>query len=137
MNKHLLYTVAAALFSTGVFAQPANNNCASATVLTVGAAPIAGTSAAATIEVGEPTPSCGLLKQSVWYKFVATATSHAVSINKTGGACIADGVVYSGTCFAFTEIGGACGMSSSTNPNIIMLNGLTIGSTYHIQLVYP
>ncbi|MBI4931394.1 MAG: T9SS type A sorting domain-containing protein [Bacteroidetes bacterium] len=101
-----------------------------------GAAPIAGTSASATTQVGEPTPSCGILQQSVWYKFVATATSHGVSINKLSGGCLSNGVVYSGTCFAFTEIGSNCGISSSANPNMIVLSGLTIGNTYYIQLIY-
>ncbi|MBI3501102.1 MAG: T9SS type A sorting domain-containing protein [Bacteroidetes bacterium] len=136
MIKKFTYTFFAWLLCTSAYAQPANDNCASATVLTVNAAAVSGTSASATIEAGEPTPSCGTLKQTVWYKFVATATTHEVKINKLSGGCTADGVVYSGTCFTFTQIGTNCNISGGTNPNTIDLGNLTVGNTYYIHLPY-
>ncbi len=78
------------------FAQPSNNNCGGATVLTPssGCNPTTGNTAGAT----QSQPACtGSANDDVWYSFVATAPAH--SINVTGNGTFNPVLqVFSGTC---------------------------------------
>ena len=67
-------------------AAPLNDNCGSATPLTVNAACINGTTENGTTQAGEVlTPSCvaSAFNQTVWYRFVATNVNMYVNINVT------------------------------------------------------
>ncbi len=119
-------------------AQPANNDCASATSLTVGAACVNGTTASATSQAGEVTPSCGVVSQSVWYSFTAASTDMTIITQKNSGACLGRLAVYSGGCLpgAGSELACISLSSAAPNTNPVNLTGLTVGQTYLIRLSY-
>lgn len=117
-----------------------NDNCANAQVLTVNGGTVPG-STCGTLEAGEKN-DCGpsTHTQSVWYSFVATSPTLAVSISSTG-SCFLTSAVWksaSGSC----PIGGAChalSCQSSTNgptTTVHRLSNLVIGETYYVQILY-
>ena len=113
------------------YAQPANNTCAGAINITVGAGCTSGTVVGATTE-GLSTPSCwggnpSNYSTSVWYTF--SATDDSITINFGDGTLGAQalGVVYT-SCAGTTELGCAKGSAE------IELTGLTVGSTYYIMV---
>lgn len=113
---------------------PANDDCNSATVLTANstaacASPTAGTTTSATAST-ETAPTCSATgtNDDVWYSFVATSTTHTVTLtNQTTTTAAA---IYSGTCGALTNI--TCGSSSTTA--IVTATGLTVGNTYYVRV---
>ncbi len=110
----------------------ANDNCANAIALTVNAACVTGRTCGS-LEVGEPTPSCDVTQTaSVWYTFVANATTMTVTVDQTGGGCFGTSAVYSGTCGSFTELN----CQDNVDPYVHNLTGLTIGNTYYVQVSY-
>ena len=124
-------------FDTGTpAAAPANDDCAGAVVLT--AAPTctatAGTTVAATQSLAAI--ACGGFTgnadDDVWYQFVATGTTHTVTVV---GSATFDAVidVRSGTCATSTNI--ACADASlSGGTETATLGGLTVGSTYFVRV---
>ncbi len=109
---------------------PANDDCASATSLTVNSgvnctAQTAGTIAGAT-DSGVAA-SCGNADDDVWYSFTATATSHTVALNNVSGFTDMAFTVYSNTCGSLTQL--VC-----SDPNTTTLTGLSIGQTYLVQV---
>jgi gliding motility-associated-like protein len=96
MKKLILTSVAAVMLSLAVFAQPANNNCSGAIVLTPGASciPVSGTTASAT----QSQPACsGSASDDVWYTF--TANSNALNVVVTGSPSFNAVVqLFSGSC---------------------------------------
>ncbi|MEL7426481.1 MAG: hypothetical protein AAFN81_26045, partial [Bacteroidota bacterium] len=112
---------------------PANDNCSSPTALTVNADEACGTTTAGTIELasasGEDESSCsGTEDDDVWYTFVATATTHSISlINVTGSTTDLYHSLWSGSCGALTNI--LC-----SDPNTSTATGLTIGTTYLLRV---
>ncbi|NOU39234.1 MAG: gliding motility-associated C-terminal domain-containing protein [Ferruginibacter sp.] len=118
---------------------PLNDDCTGATSLTVNptltcTAVTAGTTQSATATTGILNPSCGnfaAYNDDVWYSFVATSTIHRASLSNivpvgTGMVMVA----YTGSsCGALTEVASGC---STTSP--LVLNGLTIGTTYFIRV---
>ena len=134
------------------YAQPANDNCANATNLTVNAACVAGTTAAGGTQAGEVTaPSCagGTFNQTVWYKFTATATHMYVQLVLTtfsgSGATWGPGywtsVVYkTNSCLPTAGSIVSCQTCNSQgNADGVIANeifGMTIGATYYIQVGY-
>ena len=117
-------------------APPANDNCANAISLTVDAACINGTTKQSTTQTGEPTACQGAINQTVWYKFVATSTSLYVEVERTASSgCYLSSAVYSGSCLPSTNL--SCEDAAfGPNLNIHNLTGLTIGTTYYIQVSY-
>lgn len=110
-----------------------NDNCASATSLTVGVACVTQSTCSATIEVGEPAPICDVTQdQTIWYTFVATNENMTTIIDINGSSCFVTSAVYSGTCGSFTQL--------SCADNALILNnflvGLVIGDTYYLQVAY-
>jgi hypothetical protein len=76
-----------------LFAQPANDNCANATLITPAPNLIAGTNffagqtlSGATVEGAGFATSCGgsTLSQDVWYKFIATSAFPTVTVANLG-----------------------------------------------------
>lgn len=115
---------------------PANDSCASATVMFCGSTQYGEENLFATTSSSDPPFTCrfggpGQGFGTLWYRFTASATSARVSLcgNQTGDTLIA---VYSGTCGSLTQIAcndDACGFKSQ-----VCATGLTVGQTYYIQL---
>jgi hypothetical protein len=135
--KLLIFTL---LFSIFSFAQPANDNCANATALTVdGPLLCSQTTNAATTQSGEYCADSGggVTPRTVWYSFVATNTTMVLNVIRTNTT----------NCFARVSVYGpnvACLPSGATaiydcvllngDPGFYQsLTGLTIGGTYRIQ----
>jgi hypothetical protein len=114
---------------------PSNDNCAGATTLTVYGATCGG---ATTGNVAGATQSltatcAGTADDDVWYKFVATSTSHNITV---AGSASFDAVIdlRSGTCNG-TNI--SCKDSTFTGgTEILNATGLTIGSTYYVRVYH-
>lgn len=119
----------------------ANDNFANAQSLAVNGGLVAGTTCGS-LQAGE-TQGCNTSgTSSVWYKFIATATTHYVQIDHTGGACYFGTAIYGGSTLPTSACGNtgpiSC-QSSSGGPltHLYQLTNLTIGATYYIQIVYP
>lgn len=117
-------------------AAPVNDNCVGAIALAVNpnlscASVTAGTILGAT-DSGITGSGCfGTDDDDVWYRFVATNTTHYVNLlNVTGSATDMYHAVYSGAsgCGAL----GAAILCSDSDSSIV--NGLTIGQTYYVQV---
>ena len=109
---------------------PANDDCAGAITLTSGTncSNTAGTVVSATATSGLPADcQSGGTHYDVWYKFVASNTTHAITISGQGiNFTNAQVQLYSGTCGALTSI--ACGNTS------LSLTTLTNLATYYIRV---
>ncbi|WP_162128455.1 PKD domain-containing protein [Flavobacterium phycosphaerae] len=127
-------------FSTGLFAQPANDACGSAIPIAVTAGSCNSTfyTNVAATTVGDPaTPACwspNSLSHSVWFSFVATLADIEISTNFSGTLANTQLAVFSGSCGSLTQI--AC--QEDINPATglyhtdIILHGLTVGNTYYL-----
>src|SRR6476620_2374089 len=91
-------------FTTLSYAQPANDNCASATPITVGVGScnsILYTNVAATSSGDPAVPSCwspNTLSHTVWFSFVATTADVEISTNFGGTLADTQLAVFSGSC---------------------------------------
>ncbi|OWY23783.1 hypothetical protein C7N43_13350 [Sphingobacteriales bacterium UPWRP_1] len=109
---------------------PANDACANAVLLTVGAANCTpGTNLMATMD--GPNPSCEIFPDaSIWYRFVAPA-SGKIRIN-SGAEFVHNVALYSGSCGSLTPF------TCLDNPNRCgaptLITGLTPAATYYIQI---
>lgn len=113
---------------------PANDNCTGATP-----APVSSGTTCATLTNGTllgatastQTTSCasGNTGNDVWYSFVATASSHSITINNvTGNETDLYHSVYAGSC-------GSLGTAIvCSDPNNSTVNGLILGNTYYIRI---
>jgi hypothetical protein len=114
---------------------PANNDCADATTLTPAATcnPVAGTSVGAT-QSAAPSTCTGFtstVANDVWYSFVATRTSHRVTVAGQGAF---DAVVdlRSGACNGTTV---ACvDATIDGGTEVLTVGSLTIGETYLVRV---
>ena len=92
------------------FSQPANNNCNSATILTVGANNtqniVTGTNVGATNSGQLPTPACGSYQgNDIWYTAQTTASGFITVETQNAGSNIDTAIeIYSGTCNALTQL---------------------------------
>jgi hypothetical protein len=117
----------------------ANDNFANAQALTVNGGTVAGTTCGS-IESGETTGCNTGATSSVWYRFVATATTLYVNITLTSGSCYFGSAVYGTPALpttACTDKPISC-QSASSGPatQLYQLTNLTIGNTYYVQVVY-
>lgn len=118
-----------------------NDNFANAQSLTVNGGTVSGTTCG-TAEVGETSACNAAGNPSVWYKFVATATTQFVQITLTGGSCYFGSAIYGGSTLPTSACGNngpiSC-QSSSSGPltHLYQLTNLTVGATYYIQIIYP
>ncbi|HWY11222.1 MAG TPA: T9SS type A sorting domain-containing protein [Bacteroidia bacterium] len=119
----------------------ANDNWANAQSLAVNGGSVAGTTCG-TFEAGE-TSACNTAgKPTVWYSFVATATTLYVKIDYVSGACYFGSAVYGGNSLPTVNCGDngpiSC-QSSSGGPatQIYQLTNLIVGQTYYVQVTYP
>lgn len=118
----------------------ANDNFANAQSLTVNGGTVTG-STCGTLESGETTGCFSGANQSVWYKFVATATSHYVQVSYAFGGCYLGSAIYGNSTLPNSSCGNSgpisC-QSASGGPfvDLYYLTNLTIGKTYYIQVLY-
>lgn len=127
-----------ALVSTGALAQPANDTCANAQVLTFNGNVADSTvvtdivNAAATAETGM---SCTTAERNtVWFTFVAPATGPYAVLTCDRTTFSSAVAVYSGTCGALTELTSGCNsVGCSPGARVSGLN-LTAGTTYFVQV---
>lgn len=112
---------------------PGNDECSGAVALTVNSGATCssitpGTIAGAT--ASSQANSCGGTDDDdVWYSFVATSTSHTISLlNVNGSTTDLYHSVFAGTCGSI----GAPILCS--DPNSSQINGLTIGNTYFVRI---
>ena len=123
---------------------PANDAICNAILLTVDAAPTVGNNSLSTGEVGEPNGSCwfgGTTMNSVWYKFVANASSLNISTDFVTGLTDGHIALYNNitNCANMATLGTEVGCSEDDGVlgfgynSIINATGLTIGNTYYVQ----
>ncbi|WP_449387984.1 choice-of-anchor J domain-containing protein [Chryseobacterium lineare] len=115
---------------------PANDECTGAIALTVNpdlncTSVGSGNTLSATTSMAA-TPCSGNPDDDVWFSFVATGTSHVVTLSN---------VVSTGTSTAsdmyFQVLSGTCGSLTSvlcSDPNSSTLTGLTPGQTYYVRV---
>lgn len=150
-KKHHIYRYALLLFLLMLIpallsAQPANNDCSTATPITTlnGQCSAAGafTTAGATASGQGPT-GCFTSGNDVWFSFVAQATDVTITINgnnaSSGGTLTNPQVgLLSGTCTSSSSSLTMfhCATDVGTNNNGVELYGgaLTIGQTYYIRV---
>ena len=129
------------LENTVIPGPPPNNDCFSATLLTLGTSCslITGTNISSDATAGLALPSCASgVAKDVWYRFQANATRAIVKLACAPGF---DGVVevLSGSCFA--PVSRACinEFPASNDPDFpiveeLFLNNLTAGQSYFIRI---
>lgn len=115
---------------------PANDDCSGAEALTVNAdyscaVVTSGTVAGAT-DSGQDDVACyGTPNNDVWYSFTATATAHRVSLTNKAGSP-------TDMYMAFYDATPGCGSLGTSilcsDPDTANLTGLTIGTTYLVQV---
>lgn len=115
---------------------PANDNCAGAYAVTVNSnltctSVAAGTLVGATASTTDATSCFGTEDDDVWFSFVATATSHQISLtNVLGSTTDLFHSLWTGAdCASLTLVPGTC-----SDPNTSTPVGLTIGQTYYIRV---
>jgi Secretion system C-terminal sorting domain len=118
-----------------VVAPPANNECATATALTVNTdqtctAITSGTTVGATESLAACTGSGA--DDDVWFSFVATATGHKIKLSNvvaTSGTSV-DMVhqIFSGSCGTLTSL------YCTDSPDSTLAFGLTPGETYYVRV---
>ena len=123
-----------------LFAQPGNDNCASATLITSDASCVTGTSSftgqtlfGATVEGAGIATSCGgaTTSRDVWYKFIAQNQFPVITVSNLGtswGTSLRIQLL-SGSCGSFTEVG--CANNAPLTPPA----PLTIGNTYYVRVL--
>jgi len=126
-------------------AAPANDNCATATVLTPAATCVNGTSQTTGTLVnatgsGIAAACGGSSNDDVWYRFTAAHTSQIITLSGLGANIAVTGAgmggsavleVMSGVCGALTTI--ACGQISNNNL-VAYANSLTVGTQYYVRV---
>ncbi|MGX7666981.1 GEVED domain-containing protein [Flavobacterium pedocola] len=113
---------------------PANDNCAAAIGLTVNSGLTCttqtfGTTASATQSQAGCT---GTADDDIWYSFVATSTSHTVTVTPT---TLSNAVFqsFSGSCAGLTDLG-CTNATTGFTAETATLSGLTIGNTYYVRV---
>ncbi|PZR21395.1 MAG: hypothetical protein DI539_08130 [Flavobacterium psychrophilum] len=112
---------------------PANDNCAGAVTVPVNPTLVCTDTAPGTIYSATASPEAntcgGTDDDDVWFTFVATNTTHRISLlNITGGTTDLFHVLYSGTnCGALTQL-------YCSDPNESWANNLTVGQTYYLRI---
>lgn len=114
---------------------PANDNCSAAIALTVNPDYLCGTVTAGTL-VGatasgvDETACSGTENDDVWFSFVATNTTHQISLtNVAGTPTDLYHSLWTGDCTALTLVSGSCSDANTSNPT-----GLTVGTTYYVRV---
>ncbi|MFN8273672.1 MAG: PKD domain-containing protein [Flavobacteriaceae bacterium] len=127
---------------TSLWAQPTNDLCSAAQVLTVEVGTCTSafyTNVAATTTGNPTTPPCwnpATMSNTVWFSFVATTADVEIGTNFGGTLSNTQIAVYSGTCASLNLL--ACQEDVNTAGgllfNNVVLHGLTVGNTYYIAV---
>jgi hypothetical protein len=138
MKKILLF---AFLFcSKVILAQPANDDCSNAIVLTPSAGSIPVFTNATTVNATLSQAACsGTANADVWFQFTATATQHTFYMRHAQGGPT-NGIIQllSGSCGSQMSVF-CSGFGLSTNYSntvVVSQTGLTIGAVYFIRIYY-
>lgn len=135
LNRKISVVAIATFICCCVVAQPANDLCNTAQLITPNGSCVAGTTVAATdnwtgtvgCQTGNPNSH-----PDVWYSFVSTGNTYTATI--TGNGAWAGNVEFtlvSGTCAGgFTVVGSACGAS----PLNVTVPSITNGATYYFTI---
>lgn len=118
-----------------VFAQPANDSCSRATIISVLPYNDLGDNSNATASIGEPNPTCAsYMGADVWYEFTpVNAGNYYASCAPDPGSAIADmGMeVYTGACGSLTML--ACDDDSGEGAFPALLMSLGSGAKIYIR----
>lgn len=133
------------LFTSAFFYIPSNlsaqDNCSSATALTVfsgacSGATVGNTTGATNSGVATSSLCAGTTPDDdLWYSFVANSLPHNVTVTSQNPGRITDAVfeVFSGTCGTLTSI--ACqNATTGTASETVTLTGLVSGNTYYVRV---
>lgn len=133
-----VYNSAGPLTGTGTTLPGFNDDCSTATPLTVNinciTSAYSNVLATASSTVGTPAPGCGsYLGGDVWFSAVVPANGILILDSQAGTMTDSGMALYSGTCGALTLI--ECDDDDSINGNMSYINrtGLTPGSTVYIR----
>jgi len=130
-----------ATFGSGVLTvtpppPPANDDCTGAIGLTVNpdyacGAVTPGTVLGATASTVDATACAGTEDDDVWFSFVATATTHRISLLNIAGSTVdMYHSLWTGTdCSSLSLVTGSCSDADTSNPT-----GLVIGQTYYVRV---
>ncbi len=115
---------------------PANDDCSAATLLTsaVGCNNVTGNLRYATNSGLAGVCTGASATYDVWFRFVANATTHAVTLSNRGNNLTAANTyiqTFSGACGGLVSLG--CQATSVTNGRMT-LSALTIGATYYVRV---
>ncbi|MES2410503.1 MAG: T9SS type A sorting domain-containing protein [Bacteroidota bacterium] len=116
-------------------APPANDECTGAIALTVNldylcSSVTSGTVTSATPSNTDTTACFGAEDDDVWYSFVATSTTHRITLsNVAGSATDLFHSLWTGDCSSLTLVTGSCSDANTSDPT-----GLTIGQTYYVRV---
>ncbi len=118
-------------FNICVQQPPANDDCAGAVTLTSGATCV-NTAGSLDLSTSNITVPIGCFAANtyndVWYKFVATAVTHTVTLSSLGSNLTTPRIqIYGGTCAVLASLG-------CVTTTTITQAGLTIGNTYYIRI---
>ena len=125
--QKIYFTILLALTFSFSWAQ--SENCSGAVTLTNGSC-VVGTAGVSQNIVG----CVGNADDDAWYKFVATGTSHSLTVT---GSATYDAVLqlFSGTCAALVS-GGCVDNTFNGQSESLVASGLTIGSTYYVRVYH-
>ncbi|MBL7729959.1 MAG: hypothetical protein JNM88_02185 [Chitinophagaceae bacterium] len=135
LSKHrvgfLIFLAVLLLAGAQAFAQPANNNCAGAVLLTSNTSCIntAGTVQNATNSGIPVAPCTGIADDDVWYRFVTVSTDHTITLSSIGANLNTSGPrmqLFIGTCAGLVHV--ACGTTSITSTT------LARNTTYYVRV---
>ena len=135
MRKFLVFTL---LFcSILVWAQPANDDCANATLLVSATSSIPVFTASSSLNGTQSMAACqGPANADVWFTFTATSAIQLIYVQHNFGPTNAVVQIFSGTCASLTSL--FCGTFGLNSPSttVIQQNGLTAGQTYYFRVYY-
>jgi len=128
------------IFTQQTFAQPVNDACTNATVITSNATCVTmdGTVNGATATAGLVQGSCDAYSgtyagEDVWYSFTAQYASNTIQVRPRGSSSIdAVLVIYSGTCGNLTELD--CDDTSGVGDATISYSNFVVGETYLFRI---
>jgi len=114
---------------------PANDNFASAQVISGCSGTVTGSNAGATREVGEPnhSPDNGGGNRSIWYQWTAPSTGSATITTAGSGFDTVMGV-YTGTSVGSLTVVGKADDNSATDKTSTVTFNATAGTVYHIAV---
>ncbi len=122
-----------------IIAPPANDECSTATELTVNADNLCTSITSGTVAEATESPEAVVCtgkedeaNDDVWFKFVATATTHKIDLlNVSGSTTNLYHAIYDG---GMTGDCGALSLIFCSDPNSSEPTGLTVGNTYFVRV---